>query len=185
MELNLGRGAEKYGKYVAALDYYSKSQKDPKAKGTNIVGDIEFLIARTTARFGLNEDPSKLDDAQKKLDAFVKGKGTHYRYYEAVGVLGQVLLAKKDYETAITALEAATVLLRQARSEIWKTFLPQAPSSAITTPCKLMDHSARRSVCRAVVLARSPAPPIMHWPMSTAMASPMSCMERGSTLAIH
>ncbi len=103
LEVQLGRGAEKNGKYVAALDYFAKSQKDPKAKGPNVVGDIEFLIARTNARFGLTEDPSKLDEAQKKLDAFVKTKGIHYRYYEAVALLGQVLLAKKDYEAADAA----------------------------------------------------------------------------------
>lgn len=101
-DMPLGRGAEKNGKYDAALDYYAKCLKDSKAKG-NVLGDIEFLIARTHARRGLTEDASKLDEAQKKLDVFVKARVDHYRHYEAVTLLGQVLLAKKDYEGADAA----------------------------------------------------------------------------------
>lgn len=41
---------------------------------------------------------------------------------------GLTAYAKKDYATAITALEAATALLRQARSEIWSHYLPAAPA---------------------------------------------------------
>lgn len=40
---------------------------------------------------------------------------------------GLAAYAKKDYATAIAALEASIALLRQARSEIWKTYLPPAP----------------------------------------------------------
>ena len=101
-ELPFGRSAERGGKYVAALDNYTKCLRDPKAKG-DVQADIEFLIARTYSRMGLTEDAAKLDEAQKKLDLFVKARVNHYRHYEAVTLLGEVLLAKKDYEAADVA----------------------------------------------------------------------------------
>lgn len=98
----LGLGAEKGGKFDAAMENYTTALKDSKAKG-NILGDIEFAIARTLAKQGLGGDSAKLDEAAKKLEAFLKARAEHYRYYEGANLLGDVLTAKKDYEGAATA----------------------------------------------------------------------------------
>ncbi len=100
----LGLGAEKGGKFDAAIENYNSALKDPKAKG-NILGDIEFAVARTLTKQGLGGDSAKLDDGIKKLEAFLKARAEHYRYYEAATLLGDALTSKKDYEGAAKAYE--------------------------------------------------------------------------------
>lgn len=99
--LILGRGPEKNRKYQAALDEYNKAIKDPKAKG-NILAEIEFAIARTTAKQALFEDATKSDDAVKKLETFIKARAESYHFYEAIFLLGDLLVAKKDFAAADT-----------------------------------------------------------------------------------
>lgn len=100
----LGLGAEKGGKFDAAMENYTTALKDTKAKG-NILADIEFSVARTLAKQGMGGDRAKLDEGAKKLDAFLKARADHYRYYEAAILLGDVLTSKEDYEGANKAYE--------------------------------------------------------------------------------
>lgn len=102
--LPLGAGAEKGGKFDVAMENYSAALKDSKATSKpNILGDVEFAIARILAKQGLAGDSAKLDEAAKKLEAFLKARAEHYRFYEAANMLGDVLTAKKDFEGAATA----------------------------------------------------------------------------------
>ncbi len=108
-DMKLGRGPEKARKFTDALTSYNKALKDTKAKG-NVLAELEFAIARTTAKQAMSEDPSKADDAVKKLEAFVKARADSYRFYEAIFMLGDLLNAKKDYagaETQYQKLNAA------------------------------------------------------------------------------
>lgn len=99
--LLLGRGTEKNGNYQVALDEYNKALKDPKAKG-NILAEVEYVIARSTARMALSSDPSKSDDAIKKLETFTKVRAENYHFYEAIFLLGDLYIAKKDFAGAET-----------------------------------------------------------------------------------
>ena len=108
-ELNLARSAEEGGSLARALEQLKVSAGNA---GTNaaVKAEIEFLTARVTARVALEEDASKLADASKLLDAFVKGQSDNFRYFDALQLLGAVQLAAEDYpgaESSFGKLEKA------------------------------------------------------------------------------
>lgn len=103
-DLALAISDENGGRLDSALSRLAKSQEAAKAGPANVRTDIEFLIARVTARQAL-VDAAKRDEAVQKLEAFQKANGDSYRYYEAVSYLGQVQLAKGDYAAARTAFD--------------------------------------------------------------------------------
>lgn len=100
--MNLARSAEDGGNLERALEQLKVSSGEA---GTNeaVKTEIEFLIARVTARQGLEEDASKLEDASAKLSAFVKGHSDNFRYFDALQLLGAVQLALQDYVGAETS----------------------------------------------------------------------------------
>lgn len=103
-EFNLARGDEKGGRFARAIEGYTKSLAANKASNPLVKTDLEYVIARTTAKIALS-DASKIDEAIKKLEDFRSKNGEHYRYYEAVGFLGQLYMAKKDFIKAQTAFD--------------------------------------------------------------------------------
>lgn len=103
--LNSARTQEDKGSLGVALESYTKMLADPKSSAPDLKADIEYLIARTTARQAL-ADPSKRDDAIKRLDAHRKAHGDSFRYFEACDFLGQVQLAKGDFAAAKEAYDA-------------------------------------------------------------------------------
>lgn len=98
-ELNLARSAEDSGNLARALEQLKTSAGNA---GTNaaVKTEIEFLTARVTARVGLEQDASKLADASKQLDGFVKAHSDNFRYFDALQILGAVQLAAEDYAGA-------------------------------------------------------------------------------------
>lgn len=98
VDLSNGRAAENSGNYDKALESYAKALAD--ASKAPVKADIAFLIARTTARMGIQGDSTKLDDAAAKLDAFIKANTSSYRYFDAVFLLGRVHLAREDFTKA-------------------------------------------------------------------------------------
>ena len=105
---------------------------------------------------------------------------------------GLAAYAKKDYETAITALEAATVLLRQVRSEIWKAFLPQAPpgwkveASDTGAGTFGIGSSVSRKYARdneSVEISLTTDSPIMQG-LAAIISNPMIASAAGKTLVI-
>lgn len=102
-EVNLGKADEAGGRFESALSRYAKVAEE--ARGSDMLKtDLQFLIARTTARMALT-DPEKRDDAIAKLNGFLKGNSDNFRFYDAQQFLGQVQLAKGDYAAARTAFE--------------------------------------------------------------------------------
>lgn len=147
-ELPLARGADDRGDLVRALDLYGKSAG---AANANVKADVEFLIARTTARMALLGDATKLDDAAKKLDAFTKANGTSYRYFPALMSLGQVLLAKEDYDGAEKAFSA----LAQAP---WPDFKMAAQTSSARLALRKGDLTAALSAYEQVISQNAATP---------------------------
>ncbi|HTN02246.1 MAG TPA: tetratricopeptide repeat protein [Planctomycetaceae bacterium] len=113
-DLSVAISDENGGRLESALARLAKSQEAAKAGSANIKTDIEFLIARVTARQAL-VDAAKRDEAIQKLTAFQKAASDSFRYYEAIGYLGQVQLAKGDYAAARAAFD----ILAQSP---WKEF---------------------------------------------------------------
>lgn len=105
--LNLGRGAENAGNFAVALERYTEAAAE-SGSSVNVKADIQFLIARVTAKTALQQDTSKLDDAATKLDTFVKDNATSFRFFDAVQLLGQVHLAREDFTEAATAFTRLT-----------------------------------------------------------------------------
>lgn len=112
--MKLGRGDENNGKFELALQKFAKAADDLKSGNELVRTDLEFLTARVTARMALT-DPAKRDEAAEKLTAFLKAHGDNFRYYEAQQWLGQVYLARQEYDAARVAFDA----LAQAP---WKDF---------------------------------------------------------------
>jgi tetratricopeptide (TPR) repeat protein len=98
-DLKLGLSDENGGRFDSALTRVTKSQKESSTSNDALKIEFEFLIARINARQAL-ADPSKRDNAIKLLQAAQKSAANHFRYYEAVSLLGQVQLAAKDYAGA-------------------------------------------------------------------------------------
>jgi len=100
-KLNIAKGDEDRGNYEKALETYTEVHKD--ASG-NLKTYLDYLITRTMAKQAL-EDDSKLDDAIKKMEAFLKANPDHVGYYEAQNYLGQIYSSKGDYAKAQAAFE--------------------------------------------------------------------------------
>src|SRR5439155_21258025 len=64
-KLNIARGDEDRGNFEKALETYSEVLKDSSGK---LKTHLEFLVARTLAKQAF-DDPAKLDDAVKQLEA--------------------------------------------------------------------------------------------------------------------
>ena len=103
-EANLARGDEAGGRYQRAIDNYTKALANSKSSNALAKTELEYGIIRSGARLALT-DPSRMDEAIKKLDEFRSKQSGHYRYYDAVALLGQLYLAKKEFVKAQTAFD--------------------------------------------------------------------------------
>jgi tetratricopeptide (TPR) repeat protein len=103
-ECNVARKDEEGGRYQKAIDGYQKALQSGKGSNPLMKTDLEFGIARATARMAL-ADASKIDDAIKKLEDFRSKQGDHYRFYDCVNFLGQLYAAKKDFIKANLAFD--------------------------------------------------------------------------------
>ena len=122
------QSAEKSGKLDLALTGYEEDLSD--AKAGNVKTDVEFFIARTTAKMAM-ADPTKLDDAIKKMEAFRSAHGNSFRYYEALSYLGRLQMAKKD----TVAAKAVFQLMGQAP---WKDY--QMASQVYAARLQLVEN---------------------------------------------
>ncbi|MFO0919734.1 MAG: tetratricopeptide repeat protein [Planctomycetaceae bacterium] len=104
-EFKLARSDESAGRFDSARQRLMKCLDEVKSSKDGLRTDVEYLLARATAR-GALADPSGRDEAVAKLTAFLKSHADSFRYYEAQQLLGQVQLARQDYAQARAAFEA-------------------------------------------------------------------------------
>ena len=97
--LNLSRTHEERGNLTQALEGYQKSKAEFKPTEDEAAADIDFLIARCTAKLAL-ADASRRDAAIAALDGFTKTGSGHIRYFDALRWLGQMYMAKGDLSQA-------------------------------------------------------------------------------------
>jgi tetratricopeptide (TPR) repeat protein len=103
-EIRVARSDENAGRYQKAIEGYQKGLQSNKAANALAKADLEFGIARASAKMALG-DASKLDDAISKLEDFRKKQSDYYRFYEAVNYLGQLYAAKDDFVKAKIAFD--------------------------------------------------------------------------------
>lgn len=103
-DVKLGRSQESSGQFDLAVKSFQKASTEFQTANANVRAEIEFLIARATARRAFG-DPAQLPDAAAKLKAFAEKNRDHYRYFEAQQFLGDVALAQDDTAAAETAFD--------------------------------------------------------------------------------
>lgn len=102
--LNLARSNELAGNFEKALEGYAKAATDYAGNNKNLTSDLEFLVARTTAKAAL-ADPALLPEASTLLEKFRTDNSQSFRYFECVYYLGEVYMAAKDFAQARTAFD--------------------------------------------------------------------------------
>ena len=95
LRLQIIRGNESQGKLTEALSGYEEMLGEVKPENEIVRTDIEFLIARTLAKMAKG-DPSKLDEAIAKLEAFQTAHPNSFRYYPTQSWLADLYIAKGD-----------------------------------------------------------------------------------------
>jgi tetratricopeptide (TPR) repeat protein len=103
-DAGVARSDENAGRYQKAIEGYQKAMQSSKATNAFAKADLEFGIARASAKLALGE-PSKIDDAVGKLEDFRKKQSDNYRFYEAVSYLGQLYAAKNELIKAKLAFD--------------------------------------------------------------------------------
>jgi tetratricopeptide (TPR) repeat protein len=104
-EANLARSDEAAGRLQKALDGYKRSQSASKATNPLARLELEYAIVRTSAKLAL-ADPEKADEAIRQLEELRSKLADHYRHYEALQLLGQLYLVRKDFPKAQAAFDA-------------------------------------------------------------------------------
>lgn len=102
--MKLARSAEERGNLQDALVKYQEVASEVQAAQANLKTDLEFLLARVTAKLAKG-DPSKVDEAIQKLDAYRTAHANSFRHYDVLLLLGETYLAKADYANAEPAFK--------------------------------------------------------------------------------
>ncbi len=95
LRLQIVRGNEGQGKLDDALAGYQEMLGEVQPDNQIVRTDVEFLIARTMAKIAKG-DPSKLDEAITKLEAFKTTHPNSFRYYPTMSWLADLYIAKGD-----------------------------------------------------------------------------------------
>jgi TolA-binding protein len=97
--LGLARSKELAGQFELALEDYKKAQTEAPADKKHLRADITWGIVSTLGRMAL-ADPARQDEAIGQITAFRDSNPDHYRYFDALLLLGDVQLAKGDGNAA-------------------------------------------------------------------------------------
>lgn len=167
--LNAARNAEDRGLLDRALEGYTSAAQTVKPDQVNLKTDLEFLIARVTARQA-ESDAAKVPDAVAKLEAFVKQYGDHFRYYEAVRQLANLQLSQNNEAAA----EAQFAIIEQAP---WSDYKMAAKNAAANFRLKRDDAAGALALYQEV--AAMPAPsPVEQAEQREAIIGTAACMAR-------
>ena len=156
-EMRLGISDENGGKFELALQRYTKARAEAKNPSAVLKVEFDYVVARATARWALT-DPTKQASAIQMLQAFQKSSPDHFRYYESVGLLGQVQLAQGDFAAARTTFE----LLNKAPWSDYK-LASQIASGRILMAENKIDEAALAFAAAAAAASDSPADQIRKY----------------------
>lgn len=102
--LNIARINETNGAFDKAIEAYRKGLESSASGSDGLKADLQWSIARVLGRQALG-DPAKADEAIKELEAFKSKHGSHYTFYDATRLLGELYLQKKDLLKAQSQFE--------------------------------------------------------------------------------
>lgn len=102
-KLTIARSDEERGNHEKALDIFVEAHKDATGK---LKTYLDYMISRTMAKQALIDDESKVDDAIKKMEAFLKANSDHLGFYEGHNFLGLLYGMKGDFAKAQAAFES-------------------------------------------------------------------------------
>ena len=103
-DLRLGVSDENGGRFDSALARVTKSKAESTDANELLKHEFDFVLARIAGRMAM-ADATKLDGAISQLEGFRKSGSDHFRFYEAVALLGQLQLVKGDYAAATATFE--------------------------------------------------------------------------------
>lgn len=102
--LKLAYTEENVGQLDSALQDFVKAKTEAKSPSTYLQAEIDYAIARVTAKQSLT-DPEKRTSAIQKLTSVLKSHPEHIRYFDSMLILAQVQLAAKEFDAARSSLE--------------------------------------------------------------------------------
>uniref|UniRef100_A0A7C4QQU5 Tetratricopeptide repeat protein n=1 Tax=Schlesneria paludicola TaxID=360056 RepID=A0A7C4QQU5_9PLAN len=103
-DLKLGLADENGGRFESALQRITKSKNETSTTNEALKTEFDFLLARVQARQAL-ADPAKRTAAIQQLQAFLKTASNHFRYYDALALIGQLQLANREFDAARSTYE--------------------------------------------------------------------------------
>ena len=155
--MRAGVTAENGGKFELALQNYTQARTDTKNQSSALKVEFDYLVARATGRWALI-DPTKQPSAIQILQAVQKSTPDHFRYYESVGLLGQVQLAQGDFAAARATFE----LLNKAPWSDYK-LAAQIASGRILMAENKIDEAAQQFAAAAAAASATPADQIRKY----------------------
>lgn len=133
--LKSARTHETAGRLTQATDAFAKAAAENKSDRPEVKLDIDYFTIRTFARIALT-DPAKIPDAVKKLSDFQSKNSDSRHFYDAVGLLVDLNLARNDPAAARTAAETLqkaagndqkmAAKIAVARAELLENKIPEA-----------------------------------------------------------
>ncbi|HEY5825819.1 MAG TPA: tetratricopeptide repeat protein [Cyclobacteriaceae bacterium] len=100
----IGQCKEGMDDYAGALDYYNRGlEKQIKERGPDWVGTYDYLI-RGILRYKMNEFESAISDLDKQIKSYEQLADTYYYRGLTLQKMGQLDLAKRDFEKAKSLL---------------------------------------------------------------------------------
>ncbi len=93
--LKLARSKLAGGQYELAIQDFNQAQTEVAANKEQLRAEIAYGIAHATGKLAL-ADPEKLGTAVELLTAFIDTHADHYRYFNALMLLGDVQLVQED-----------------------------------------------------------------------------------------
>lgn len=151
-DLRLGYTDEAAGRYDTAITRYTKAKSEAKNPSEHLKAEVDYVIARATARAALAADTAKQEAAVKLLQAIQKSRPEHVRFYESVNLLGQLQIALGKFDDARTTF---TELGKAPWSE-YKLLAKIAAGRVYVSEGKL-DEAAKEFEAAAAAATDSPA----------------------------
>lgn len=103
-DLKLGISDENGGRLDSALERVRKSKAETQTSNDALKKEFDFVEARILARMA-KADPAKVDEALAQLDKVRKACSDHFRYFDALQLLGEVQMVKGDNAAARQTFE--------------------------------------------------------------------------------
>jgi tetratricopeptide (TPR) repeat protein len=132
--LRLARSQHESGQYERALEGYQSALTEAASGREQLRADIEYGLASVLGRLAL-ADSERQVEAIEKLNAFTESQSGHYRYFDALLLLGEVQLAHGDTTAAeatynLVATSSLAPYQMAARTQIGRVQLERGDLTA-------------------------------------------------------